>query len=431
MITIFEWNKLNQKARRKALARAKNNGSDVTDRVKDIIAMVRRDGDAALCALTATLDGYNGQIKFVDERQLDKAVDQLTLIQRKALERAIANVTSFHKAQMPGVTRVETQPGVVCELYWKPIERVGLYIPAGSAPLVSTLMMCAIPAFVAGCSMCVLCVPPRKDGTINSAILAAARLCGVKQILPVGGAQAIAAMAFGTATVPKVDKIFGPGNSYVTRAKQLVAQEPDGAAIDMPAGPSEVMVIAGAKANPSWIAADLLAQAEHGADSQALLVTTSLALAEAVQKAVDEQVETLSRAAIVRESLKHSRILVVTDWDKAVEVCNQYAPEHLILPDDETASLLPRVLHAGSVFVGPWSPETAGDYASGTNHVLPTYGAARAYGSLSLKDFMKSMSVQTLTRAGLKELKPILTALADMEGLDAHARAVILRMEGA
>lgn len=428
MISILEWEKLDGADRKAALARANNNGADVTDRVREIVDCVKRKGDAALREYTVRFDGFDGPLVCVSEQQIRDAVDQLAPECRRALEVSIANVMAFHKAQMPRVMRVETQPGVMCELQWRPIEKAGLYIPAGSAPLVSTLVMCAVPALVAGCSARVLCVPPRKDGTVNPAILAAAALCGVTEVYPVGGAQAVAAMAFGTATVPKVDKIYGPGNAYVTRAKQLVAQDPDGAAIDFPAGPSEVLVMAGARANPVYVAADLLAQAEHGPDSQGLLVTTSYDLARAVQGEVERQAALLSRADIVRKALAYCRIVVVPDMDTAVDVANQYASEHLILADDETAVLLPRIQHAASVFVGPWSPETAGDYASGTNHVLPNYGYARAYGSLSLKDFMKSMSVQTLTREGLAALAPTLMTLAEVEGLDAHGRAVSVRL---
>lgn len=431
MISILDWQSLDETQRRQALLRANNNGADVTSRVADIIDSVRRDGDGALRSFTAKFDGFDGPVAFVPKAALQKAVDDLPREVRRALEVSIDNVTQFHAAQQPVPVLVETQPGVVCELLYRPIEKAGLYIPAGSAPLVSTLIMCAVPATVAGCAIRMLCSPPRKDGSADPTILAAASLCGITKVLPLGGAQAVAAMAFGTTTVPKVDKIYGPGNAYVTRAKQLVAQDPNGAAIDIPAGPSEVLVIAGDAANPAWIAADMLAQAEHNPDSQAVLVTPSRSLAAKVQQEIEKQTPTLSRNAIIREALPYCRIVVVTDWDVAVDVANLYAPEHLILPDDETMPLLPRIQHAASVFMGPWSPETAGDYASGTNHVLPNYGAARAYGSLSLKDFMKSMSVQTLTRQGLQDLAPSLLALATVEGLDAHARAVTIRLEDA
>jgi histidinol dehydrogenase len=346
---------------------------------------------------------------------------------RKALDEAIASITAFHRAQKPQSVRLETRPGVTCEMVWRPIERVGLYVPGGTAPLFSAVLMLAIPAQIAGCKTRILCTPPSKDGSINPVILAAADLCGVTQVLPLGGAQAIAAMAFGTETVPKADKIFGPGNAYVTQAKQLVAQRPNGAAIDMPAGPSEVMVIADSKANPAWVAADLLAQAEHASDSQAVCVTNDAALAAAVQKEIAYQVPSLGRGRFITGSLGCSRVLLVKDLETAFEIANRYAPEHLILQIENAGDWTDKIMNAGSVFLGPWSPETAGDYASGTNHVLPTYGYARAHGGLSLFSFMKNMSLQTLTKEGLSSLAPALVQMAGAEGLDAHAAAVTMR----
>ena len=428
LLQILNWTKLDESGRKAALARAGNNDTSVAVNVRDIVAQVRRGGDTALRELTARFDGFDGPLAFLPPEALARAADELDPTLRAALDVAIANVTRFHQAQRHQGVRIETQPGVMCELKWRPIERVGLYVPGDSAPLFSTVVMGAVPAMLAGCSTLILCTPPRKDGSVHPGILAAAHLCGVTRVLPLGGAQAIAALAFGTATVPKVDKIFGPGNAYVTMAKQLVAQEPDGAAIDMPAGPSEVMVLASTGANPAWIAADMLAQAEHGPDSQAILVTSDARLAEDVRRAVAQQQALLPRAEILARALQNSRILVVPDRGVALDVANAYAPEHLILHDPDAEALVSRVQHAGSVFVGPWSPETAGDYASGTNHVLPTYGYARAHGSLSLLSFMKSMTVQSLTQSGLAAMAPSLTALAKAEGLEAHAAAVKVRV---
>ncbi|HLK71366.1 MAG TPA: histidinol dehydrogenase, partial [Steroidobacteraceae bacterium] len=322
----------------------------------------------------------------------------------------------------------EIQPGVHCERLVRPIRSVGLYVPAGSAPLPSTVIMLAVPAMIAACPERVLCTPPQRHGRANAAVLAAAQLCGVEQVFKIGGAQAIAAMAYGTERVPKVSKIFGPGNAWVTAAKQLVAADPHGAALDMPAGPSEVMVIADSSADAEFVAADLLAQAEHDPSAQALLVTDSDALAQAVSAAVQRQTQTLSRRQIVERSIAGSRILVVPDLATAIAVCEHYAPEHLILQTRAPRELLAGVHNAGSVFLGPWSPETTGDYCAGPNHVLPTYGYARAYSGLSALDFTRRMSVQELSSAGLTALGPAASRLARLEGLDAHARAVDVRL---
>jgi histidinol dehydrogenase len=430
MLEIMTWAALDAAGQKAALARAPGGSGDVEPVVREIVARVKAEGDTALADYAKRFDRYEGSLDFVPAKDIKAAVDALNPALRRALEEAIENVTAFHAAEKPAPVAVETKPGVRCRLVWRPIERVGLYIPAGTAPLFSSLIMNAIPAKIAGCRTRILCSPPR-GGAIDPVILATAALCGMERILPIGGAQAIAAMAFGTATVPKVDKIAGPGNAYVTFAKQLVAEDPDGAAIDMPAGPSEVMVVAEGAARPAWIAADLLAQAEHGTDSQALFVTSDAALAEAVRAETLRQVERLPRRAIAEKALASSRILIAASREEAFAIANRYAPEHLILMDGEADSVpeswVEAIFNAGSVFAGAMTPETAGDYASGTNHVLPTYGYARAYAGLSVYSFMRSMTVQSLTQAGLEHLAPSLITLAEAEGLQGHAEAARLR----
>ena len=320
-------------------------------------------------------------------------------------------------------------PGVYCERVLRPIGSVGLYVPAGSAPLPSTVIMLAVPARIAGCPRRVLCTPPQREGLASPAVLVAAQLCGIEQVFKIGGAQAIAALAYGSQSVPKVAKIFGPGNPWVTAAKQLVAADPAGAALDMPAGPSEVLVIADDSARAQFVAADLLAQAEHDPQAQALLVTTSRTLAQQVAAAVAAQMPRLSRQAILQQSIRASRILIVPDLQVALAISEAYAPEHLLIQTRAPRALLAGVHHAGSVFLGTWSPEPMGDYCSGTNHVLPTYGYARAYSGLSVMDFTRRMTVQELSAQGLRELGPTASTLARLEGLDAHAAAVDLRLE--
>ena len=346
-----------------------------------------------------------------------------------AIDLAIANVRRFHEAQRPEPVAVETMPGVLCERVSHPIDAVGLYVPAGTAPLPSAAIMLAVPAAIASCPVRILCTPPRPDGSADPAVLAAATRAGVTDIYKVGGAQAVAAMAYGTESIPKVDKIFGPGNAWVTCAKTLVSSDPDGAAIDMPAGPSEVLVIADADASAEFVASDLLAQAEHGMDSQVLLLSTSAELATAVEQEIDAQLATLSRADIARGALANSRIIIVDGLDEAVAVSNQYAPEHLILQVANPRPLLPSVRNAGSIFVGRWTPESVGDYCSGTNHVLPTYGFATTYSGLGVDQFMRHMTIQELTREGLENLGGAVVTLAGLEGLDAHAAAVSRRLE--
>ncbi|MDE2220332.1 MAG: histidinol dehydrogenase, partial [Gammaproteobacteria bacterium] len=337
-------------------------------------------------------------------------------------------VRMFHAAQKPTDLAVETQPGVRCERLWRPLRAVGLYVPAGTAPLPSTAIMLAVPAAIAGCPLRILCTPARRDGRADPGVLAAAHLCGIDTVFKVGGAQAIAAMAYGTATIPRVARIFGPGNRWVTAAKQLVAADPDGAAIDLPAGPSEVCIIADDSADADHVAADLLAQAEHDALAQAVLLTVDAALAQRVATRIRARLVALSRQEILAASLAHLRLVVVPDLATAAAVSEQYAPEHLLLQVRAPRELLASISTAGSVFLGAWSPEPIGDYCSGTNHVLPTYGYARACSGLSVGDFMRSMTVQELSAAGLRRLGPVAGILARLEGLDAHAAAVEARL---
>jgi histidinol-phosphate aminotransferase len=427
---ILEWQSLDASARSAALARpAKQASAQVCKEVQEIIATVRRDGDAALRSLTSRFDQVDLGEFAVSAAEIAAARRALTPEQHAALERAIANVHAFHAAQRVMPLAVETVPGVRCERVIRPIGAVGLYAPAGSAPLFSTVVMLAVPARIAGCLTRVLCTPPDRHGAANSAILVAAELCGVRTIFKIGGAQAIAALAYGTATIPKVDKIFGPGNVWVTAAKQMVASDPEGAACDLPAGPSEVLIVADDSARPDIVAADLLAQAEHGRESQAILVTPSATFAQAVVAAVAAQCVELSRRTILEQSLSASRCILVADLGVALKVANDYAPEHLILAVREPRRWLAQVQNAGSVFLGPWSSEALGDYCSGTNHVLPTYGYARAYSGLSVLDFVKRITVQEISVAGLRDLGPTAVTLAELEGLDGHARSVTRRLE--
>jgi histidinol dehydrogenase len=427
---ILEWNRLDALERAAALERpAQQSRAEVDEVVRAVIAAVRARGDAALREYTRRFDGVELRDLQVDEAEFAAARRALGTGERAALERAIENVERFHRAQSLESISIETSPGVRCERIFRPIGAVGLYVPAGSAPLPSAVVMLAVPARIAGCPRRVLCTPPDRTGKAHPAVLLAAHLCGVEQVFKVGGAQAIAALAYGSETLPKVEKIFGPGNAWVTAAKQAVAADPLGAACDMPAGPSEVMVIADESAAAEFVAADLLAQAEHDVNAQSILVTPSGALAQAVSRAVARQAESLSRRAILDRSLAACRGIVVADLATALEVANAYAAEHLILQVRAPRALLAGVTSAGSVFLGAWSPEPMGDYCSGTNHVLPTYGYARTYSGLSVLDYLKRITVQELTPAGLRALGPTAVTLARLEGLDAHAAAVNCRLD--
>jgi len=426
---ILDWKSLSAVERAEALRRPLQGQACATRQAAQaIIDAVRRDGDAAVQTLTERFDGARLTSLRVTPQEFADAERVLSAGQTAAIERAISSVRLFHSAQNPTPLRVETAPGVVCERFSVPIRAVGLYVPAGVAPLPSTAIMLGVPAAIAGCPVRVMCTPPRRDGAADPAVLVAARKSGIDRVFKAGGAQAIAAMAYGTATIPKCDKIFGPGNAYVTAAKMLVAQDSAGAAADLPAGPTEVLVIADDSARADFVAADLLAQAEHSADAQSLLITTSLALAQAVESQVRRQAPALTRVAILAKSMEHVRLLVVDTLETAFEIANDYAPEHLLLEIREPRRWLDRVAAAGAVFLGHWSPESVGDYCSGPNHTLPTYGYAKAYGGLGLEDFQKRITVQELSSAGLRELGPTTQVLAGLEGLDAHAAAVTIRL---
>jgi len=428
-MNISIWNTLSEQARGALLLRpAVRNDADIRDDVEAILAAIRSDGDSALRELTQKFDGANLEDLRVSDDELARAPAELDDKALAAIDLAIANVRCFHEQQLPQPLKVETMPGVTCERLSHALESVGLYVPAGTAPLPSAAIMLAVPAAIAGCPIRIMCTPPRPDGSADPAVLVAASRAGIKDIYKVGGAQAIAAMAYGTAAIPKVRKVFGPGNAWVTAAKTIVSADPEGAAIDMPAGPSEVLVIADETASAEFVAADLLSQAEHGADSQVMLLTTSDDLARQVSEQVEKQVQDLSRADIARESLRNSQLIVVDSIDVAVQISNQYAPEHLILQIADARDVLPVIRNAGSVFVGPWSPEAVGDYCSGTNHVLPTYGFAASYSGLGVDQFMRYTTVQELTKEGLAGLGDAVIVLAGLEGLDAHAAAIEKRL---
>jgi histidinol dehydrogenase len=430
MIRILDWERLSAAQRRAALARpTQESRADIAAVASEVVNAVRQRGDAALYSYTERFDSVRLETLAVSEQEFSAARGALTSQQQAALETAIANVQQFHSAQLPQPLSLETTPGVRCERIFRAISTVGLYVPAGSAPLPSAVIMLAVPARIAGCPNRILCTPPARNGRANPAVLVAAELCGVKTVFKVGGAQAIGALAYGTDTIAKADKIFGPGNAWVTAAKQLVAADPAGAACDLPAGPSEVLVVADDKASAEFVASDLLAQAEHDTQAQAILVTSSRQLAEAVCVEVQKQTQLLSRRAILQKSLAASRCIIVRDVESAIEVANQYAAEHLILEVEEPRQWLSRIQNAGSVFLGAWSPEPMGDYCSGTNHVLPTYGYARAYSGLSVLDFIKGITVQELSPTGLRGLGPVAVELARLEGLDAHASAVSRRLD--
>ncbi|MGL5814884.1 MAG: histidinol dehydrogenase [Aeromonas sp.] len=399
--------------------------ADIGAVVQEIIGAVRARGDEALRELAQRFERVPREQLRVSEAETDAACARLGDDIKEAIKAAINNISTFHNAQVQPIVRVETQPGVVCELRTQPISRVGLYVPGGSAPLPSTVMMLAIPARLAGCREVVLCTPsPASDE-----ILFAARACGVKQVFAIGGAQSIAAMAYGTESIPKVDKIFGPGNAYVTEAKGQVSRDWRGAAIDMPAGPSEVLVIADDSANPAFVASDLLSQAEHGPDSQVVLVTTSPSLADAISGELKAQLARLSRRNIAAKALGASLVILCDDLDEACAISNAYAPEHLIVQTEAPRDLLDKLENAGSIFLGQWTPESVGDYASGTNHTLPTYGYARTCSSLGLADYQRRYTVQELSAEGIKGLGPIVERIAEAEGLDAHKNAVTLRLK--
>lgn len=409
-------------------ARCTRQEEEIGERVAAILAEVRTDGDAALRRIVRRIEGYLPETFEVTRERRAEAAKAVSQQLKAALEQAKANIEAFHRAQLPAQVEVETMPGVRCVQRAVAIGRAGLYIPGGKAPLFSTVLMLALPARIAGCREVILCTPCGRDGRIAPEILYAADLCGVDRVFALGGAQAVAAMAYGTESIPRVDKIFGPGNRYVTKAKQLAGAAD--VAVDLPAGPSEVLVLADEDARPEFAAADLLSQAEHGDDSQAVLVCRSEEFAQRAIASVGEQAARLSRREAIGNSLANSRIVVFSDPDEQIAFADAYAPEHLIVAMRDAWDAAARITAAGSVFIGGYSPESAGDYASGTNHTLPTGGWARAYSGVNTESFMRKITYQELTRGGLEALAPTITAMAEAEGLDAHANAVRIRTEG-
>ncbi len=406
--------------------RPKTESSATEESAMEILHAISQRGDEAIVELTQKIDGVLLEDFRVSPSEIAEAREQVTPELKRAIRIASDNIRKFHKFVLCPEDSIETMPGIRCWRKSVAIETVGLYIPGGTAPLFSTVLMLAIPATIAGCKRIVLCTPPGKDGKINPAILYAASECGVTEIYKVGGAQAIAAMRYGTKTIPAVYKIFGPGNSWVTMAKQLIAK--DGFPIDMPAGPSELAVFADETVNPKFVAADLLSQAEHGKDSQVVLVSTSKSVIETVKLEIEEQLKSLLRTDIAQAALENSLAILVKSPSDAMELLNAYAPEHLILACDRAELLSNRVVNAGSVFIGQWSPESAGDYATGTNHTLPTSGNAKGWSGVSVDSFVKKITFQQLTREGLSQIAGTVETMAQAEGLQAHARAVSLRL---
>ncbi len=403
--------------------------TEIRQQVAKIIAAVRRNGDAALFKFAAQFEGRSLQSLRVTEEEFVNAESSVSSEAKSAIDMAISNVRHFHAAQVPAEIDLSVRPGVRCERRNQAIDAVGLYVPAGSAPLPSTAIMLTVPAAIAACPVRILCSPADATGNVNAATLLAARRSGITDVFKIGGAQAIAAMAYGTGTVPKVNRVFGPGNAWVTAAKTLVAGDPAGASIDMPAGPSELLVIADDTANPAFVAADLLSQAEHGEDSHVILITTSQTVAEHAIHETELQLAGLARQSIAQAALEKSHVILVDSVPVAIDISNRYAPEHLILQIRNPRTMLGRVRNAGSVFLGSWSPESVGDYCSGPNHVLPTYGTARSCSGLGVEQFMRQMTIQELTKDGLRLLAPTVIELATLESLEAHAQAVRIRLD--
>jgi histidinol dehydrogenase len=428
-LEMIRWSGLTQDERQRLLQRPVSRQQGLDEAVATIILRVRRGGDAALCELTRQFDKAE-PLKFeLGPADLHTALDSIEPVLEQAIRDAASRIEVFHAADIPTNCKVETTPGLSCEVRYQALSPVGLYIPGGSAPLVSTVMMLAIPARLAGCKDVIMCSPPGSDGEIPAEILAAACICGVERVFCAGGAQAVAAMAYGTETIPRCAKIFGPGNAWVTQAKLQVSQDPLGAAIDMPAGPSEVLVIADHKANPEFIAWDLLSQAEHGPDSQVILLTNSSSLALEVIERLQALAPTTPRAEILKQSLAEAHVILVDSLSEALSISNEYAPEHLIMNTADAATMAEQVKHAGSVFIGPWTPESLGDYCSGPNHVLPTYGWARSFGALGVSDYMRRMTLQQASRNALAKVGPTAETLAAVEGLEAHRMAVSARLQ--
>ncbi|MFZ4104538.1 MAG: histidinol dehydrogenase [Sediminibacterium sp.] len=409
------------------LTRPNFDATELLPKVQSILDAVAMEGDAAIYRLSETFDQVTLKTIAIDPAMVQAAEEQVAPALKAAILSAKVNIEIFHQAQLKKEEKIETMPGVWCWRKSVGIEKVGIYVPGGTAPLFSTVLMLGVPAKLAGCKEVILCTPPRKDGTVDPAILYAAGLVGIQQIYTIGGAQAIAAMAYGTATVPKVYKIFGPGNQYVTAAKQLVQQQ--GVAIDMPAGPSEVCVYADETAVPAFVAADLLSQAEHGADSQVLLIASSQLIVDQIQVEIEKQLAVLPRQDFATKALGHSKAIVIALREDAIQLINAYAPEHLILSVDNALVVAEKIINAGSVFIGNYSPESVGDYASGTNHTLPTNGHAKAYSGVSVDSFVKKITFQQITEMGLKNIAQTVIQMASGEQLEAHAQAVVIRVK--
>jgi histidinol dehydrogenase len=422
----YTYNQLSDSEIEALCRRPKMDFGSVFGQVQPILDDVESIGDQAIREYTKKFDGVEPDLLVADPKDI---LINLPDDVKAALDRAMHNISKFHQQQISDDIEVETQNGVICRRVAKPIERVGVYIPGGTAPLPSTAMMLCIPALIAGCETIVLATPPDKNGKIPESVAYVAQKTGVSKIVKAGGAQAIGGMAFGTESIPKVDKIFGPGNQYVTAAKMILQNSEAMVSIDMPAGPSEVLVIADETADAEFVAIDLLSQAEHGADSQAILVSTKETDISAISDALEKQLSELPRKDFASKAIENSFILVVDDSDEAIQFSNRYAPEHLIINTKDADRLAENVTNAGSVFIGPWTPESMGDYASGTNHTLPTYGYARMYSGVSMSSFQKFITMQKISEKGLKDLGPTVETLAELEGLDAHKKAVSLRLK--
>jgi histidinol dehydrogenase len=425
MIQVFKEPKM--KDWQSLLARPVFDATHLQAKVREILQAVKQKGDLAITEYTLAFDKIALSSFKLNAEKIELAEKELTASLKTAIQLAKVNIEIFHQGQIKKEERIETMPGVWCWRKSVGIEKVGIYIPGGSAPLFSTVLMLGIPAKLAGCKEIILCTPPNEKGAIDPAIIYAASLVGVNSIYTIGGVQAIAALAYGTASVPKVHKIFGPGNQYVTAAKQMIQEE--GVAIDMPAGPSEVCVYADETSIASFVAADLLSQAEHGADSQVVFIATTIELVEAVQKEIEMQMTLLPRKELAKKALENSKAFVLSNIEDAIAMINEYAPEHLILSVDNAAQIAEKIINAGSIFIGNFSPESVGDYASGSNHTLPTNGFAKAYSGVSIDSFVKKITFQQLTERGLENIAPTVIEMATAEGLQAHSKAVELRME--
>ncbi len=428
MLKVYNYNELSKSDLEQLILRNTDAGNEIRETVENILANVKQNGDQALRDYTLQFDKVSLNALFTDEKELTELAEQVSDEQKQALKTAYQNILKFHQTQFRTEEKVETMPGVTCWRELRPIEKVGLYIPGGTAVLPSTFLMLGIPAKIAGCKEIVVCSPPQKNGKINPYIAFVAQLLGIKKVFLAGGAQAIAAMAYGTESIPKADKIFGPGNQYVTKAKTII-QSTTVTAIDMPAGPSEVLIIADESANPVFVAADLLAQAEHGVDSQSVLVSDSQKLIEETIAELEKQLPVLPRAAITQKAIANSYAVFTGDLSEAINFSNQYAPEHLILATDNWQVITEKIINAGSVFLGNLTPESAGDYASGTNHTLPTSAYARAYSGVSVDSFVKKITFQHLTPKGLQNIGKTVEILAELEGLQAHKNAVTVRLK--